>query len=239
MKKIAILIASFALVWGARSQATDPRIVGIAKMAARTAIIPFGSDAEAKSGTSSYLINVSDWEWTESEEEVTFTATFKRPTDWHSRSVIVRIAQATSSFALDVNGERVGYSQWGGGRAEFDVTGFVKEFYNTLTITIFRNSVANRLEEPQIVPDEGFGSVEVVSQPMVRVEDIIVDARVDNKRGEFGRRASHIVRGPHSRKGKIDFLFVYSMLLTGFDAPRLKKLYHVGPRLLKTTLKVI
>ena len=27
------------------------------------------------------------------------------------------------------------------------------------------------------------------------------------------------------KKGKIDFLFVYSMLLTGFDAPRLKKLY--------------
>jgi type I restriction enzyme R subunit len=27
------------------------------------------------------------------------------------------------------------------------------------------------------------------------------------------------------KKGKIDFLFVYNMLLTGFDAPRLKKLY--------------
>lgn len=27
------------------------------------------------------------------------------------------------------------------------------------------------------------------------------------------------------KAGKIDFLFVYNMLLTGFDAPRLKKLY--------------
>ena len=27
------------------------------------------------------------------------------------------------------------------------------------------------------------------------------------------------------KAGKIDILFVYNMLLTGFDAPRLKKLY--------------
>ncbi len=27
------------------------------------------------------------------------------------------------------------------------------------------------------------------------------------------------------KEGKIDFLFVFNMLLTGFDAPRLKKLY--------------
>jgi type I restriction enzyme R subunit len=35
------------------------------------------------------------------------------------------------------------------------------------------------------------------------------------------------------KDGKIDFLFVYNMLLTGFDAKRLKKLY-IG-RLSKTT----
>ncbi len=28
------------------------------------------------------------------------------------------------------------------------------------------------------------------------------------------------------KAGKIDLLFVFNMLLTGFDAPRLKKLYH-------------
>ena len=30
------------------------------------------------------------------------------------------------------------------------------------------------------------------------------------------------------KAGKIDFLFVYNMLLTGFDAKRLKKLYLGG-----------
>ena len=37
------------------------------------------------------------------------------------------------------------------------------------------------------------------------------------------------------KEGKIDFLFVYNMLLTGFDAPRLKKLY-IG-RVIKALLK--
>ena len=40
-----------------------------------------------------------------------------------------------------------------------------------------------------------------------------------------GDKTSRETQIKHYKRGKIDLLFVYNMLLTGFDAPRLKKLY--------------
>ncbi|GHV07120.1 DEAD/DEAH box helicase [Campylobacterota bacterium] len=58
----------------------------------------------------------------------------------------------------------------------------------------------------------------------------------DSRQSEHGLKSALILHDENDkeirerqrndfRDGKIDFLFVYSMLLTGFDAPRLKKLY--------------
>ncbi len=42
---------------------------------------------------------------------------------------------------------------------------------------------------------------------------------------DIGTKDERKEKVDHFKEGKIDFLFVYNMLLTGFDAPRLKKLY--------------
>jgi type I restriction enzyme R subunit len=55
-----------------------------------------------------------------------------------------------------------------------------------------------------------------------QIKNHFTSALILHNEGDKVSRAAQI---EDFKEGKIDFLFVYSMLLTGFDAPRLKKMY--------------
>lgn len=65
-------------------------------------------------------------------------------------------------------------------------------------------------------PSEGYGSKKKTESKVTSAALILHDIGTKQERKD---------KVEDFKDGKIDFLFVYNMLLTGFDAPRLKKLY--------------
>jgi len=65
-------------------------------------------------------------------------------------------------------------------------------------------------------PRESYGTQQMNKSKVISAAVILHDV---------GTKKDREVKVEEFKDGKIDFLFVYNMLLTGFDAPRLKKLY--------------
>lgn len=171
------LTCSIATIYGqAPNKEASPEIVSTgSKLAPRSLITPYHTREEAIYGDaakSPYALALSDWEQTETDSALTYSATFKRPNNWINRALIFRISGVTSSFSLYCNGQEAGYSQSGIGRTEFDITKLTKEHYNTIKIVIYKNSVAKHIENHRNHDQLTFAEAEVISPPTVFVRDI-------------------------------------------------------------------
>ncbi len=143
--------------------------------------MPYGRGSDAVAGNESvspYIRRVNtDWERSEAEGNVSFSSRFSMPTAWLNRQVIVRVGPVASAYELRINGEAVGYTQSGAVATEFNVTKAVVEDRNGITLTCIGDAAgagmrpAGRIE----VPD-----VRIVSQPSLRVRDVIVRTRPNN-----------------------------------------------------------
>lgn len=84
---------------------------------------------------------------------------------------------------------------------------------------IFESNYAQSQEESLLVaaePSSSYGEKKNIESKVKSAALILHDIGTKDERKE---------KVENFKEGKIDFLFVYNMLLTGFDAPRLKKLY--------------
>jgi type I restriction enzyme R subunit len=84
---------------------------------------------------------------------------------------------------------------------------------------IFESNYAQSQEESLLMAAEprfSYGEKKNIESKVKSAALILHDIGTKDERKE---------KVEHFKEGKIDFLFVYNMLLTGFDAPRLKKLY--------------
>ena len=84
---------------------------------------------------------------------------------------------------------------------------------------IFESNYAQSQEENLLMaaePPSSYGEKKSVESKVKSAALILHDIGTKDERKE---------KVENFKEGKIDFLFVYNMLLTGFDAPRLKKLY--------------
>ena len=84
---------------------------------------------------------------------------------------------------------------------------------------IFESNYAQSQEESLLMaaePGSSYGEKKNIESKMKSAALILHDIGTKDERKE---------KVENFKEGKIDFLFVYNMLLTGFDAPRLKKLY--------------
>ena len=103
----------------------------------RSALVPYPSREEALAGgTSSYVIPLEEWQRDSVPEGVRYTARFKVRYAWDNRAVLLRVEDVPSSFGIEVNGEAAGYSQAGMGRTEFDITDFIRQDYNTVSVIV-------------------------------------------------------------------------------------------------------
>ena len=84
---------------------------------------------------------------------------------------------------------------------------------------IFASKYAQKQEEPHLMaaePKISYGDKQKENSKVTNAAVILHDIGTKEERKDLVE---------DFKDGKIDFLFVYNMLLTGFDAPRLKKLY--------------
>ena len=150
---------------------------------ARARLIPYNNMAGAIGGDASlsrYVAAVEEATRTEAGSTVTFTTHFALPVAWLNRQVIVRIGYASTAYTLYVNSQEVGYAPSGVMGAEFNVTKFVNDGRNEISLQLDKSLLANKLYESK---EFKVDNIEVFSQPTIRVRDICVNTTL-NEQGD-------------------------------------------------------
>lgn len=76
-----------------------------------------------------------------------YKRTFSIPDNWNNKEVILHFGAVSSAMYVWVNEEQVGYSEDSKTPAEFNITKYLKDGENTLSVQVFRWSDASYLED--------------------------------------------------------------------------------------------
>ena len=100
---------------------------------------------------------------------------FRLPESWRGRRVTLNFDGVNACFFVWVNGREVGMSKGSRLPAEFDITDYLKDGDNTLTVQVYRFSSGSWLEDQDFWRMSGlFRSVELFTKPEVHLEDVFV-----------------------------------------------------------------
>jgi beta-galactosidase len=113
---------------------------------------------------------------------------FTVPAGWKGNEVFAHFGAVNSAFYLYVNGKQVGYSEDSKTPAEFNITKYLKEGKNQMTLKVIRWSDASYLEDQDMWRFSGIErDVFLIATPQNRIEDFTVKASLDAafKNGEF------------------------------------------------------
>ena len=190
----------------------NPAITAEGKEPARCPIISYASRNEALLGgldRSRYFQPMpanGEWQTSTIGNDKLYSTYFAMPFAWIDREVFLHVEGVGSSYAVELNGEQVAYSQDGRTPAEFDITKYCKEGRNAFTIRTLGDAAADAIkhsDQPSSAP-----YVYVVAQPRVRVRDIVLDTRADHSNGLF---AMGVILKSHLLNAK-DYRIHYELL---------------------------
>lgn len=113
------------------------------------------------------------------------TGVYKRkftiPRDWEKEKIILRFEGVDSAFHVWVNGAKVGYSQGSRLSSEFDITNFIKEAENDLTIIVYKWSDGSYIEDQDMWWLSGiFRDVALIARKPVHVYDCFIKGDLDD-----------------------------------------------------------
>jgi beta-galactosidase len=101
--------------------------------------------------------------------------------DWDGRRVFLHFESGLAAMYIWVNGEYVGYSEVTKSPAEFDITKYMKQGKNTLSIEGYRWSDGSYLEDQDFWRLSGFDrSIYLYSTAQTRIQDFFAKADLDN-----------------------------------------------------------
>lgn len=104
---------------------------------------------------------------------------FKVESAWSDRRIVLHIGAAESVHSVRVNGEFVGYGTDSRLASEYDISPFVREGMNLVSITVCRYSAQSYVEDQDQWWMSGLHrDVFIEAQPHLRIEDVRVDAEV-------------------------------------------------------------
>lgn len=185
-----LLLAAFAVSLTAKAQTPYwqiPDSLSWGKELPRGEVVCYASQDESVEKSyhkSTYLQPIENWTSQSTPDAVIYTSTYKLPFSWIERQIFLHIGRTSGAFTVSVNGRTAGYSQTGSTPSEFNLTSYSQEGNNSVSITIYRNSVSQHLEngrkpsEPRIE-----GETYILAQPKVRVRDIFIDTRMQGTDG--------------------------------------------------------
>jgi len=109
-----------------------------------------------------------------------YKRTFTIPKKWKGRQVFLYFGGVKSAFYVWVNGRNIGYSQGSKTPAEFNITEYLREGDNTLSLEVYRWSDGAYLEDQDYWKISGIErDVLLLSTPNVYVRDFFVRAGLD------------------------------------------------------------
>lgn len=105
---------------------------------------------------------------------------FYIPQEWLEQKVHLRFEGVDSAFHVWVNGEEVGYSQGSRIPSEFDISPFIQEGQNTMSVRVYQWSDGSYLEDQDMWWLSGiFRDVYLLAKPKVHILDFFVITNLD------------------------------------------------------------
>lgn len=187
MKRFLSIIALVFAVGALSAQEYDsPEYVSLGRELPRSKTLPYPTAEEAQalgSGAvaSKYLRPVTDWTRTDEPDATVFTSKYVIPFVWLSRQAILYVDEASGAYEVIINGQKVGYAANAFTPAEFNITKASKEDVNTISIRILKDHWSRRMEDFVETREPRVGETYVISQPTIRVRDVVHNTDVDLK----------------------------------------------------------
>ena len=205
MKRLVVAALMFAVV-SASAQTPDGRGTELPRRQLR----PYATVEEAEAetgGESRYIVPVTEWTRSEQGGRTLFSAEFVYPLSWLNRQVLVRIGSASAGYAVEVGGRRAGTASNGAAPVEFNVTNLAVQGVNTLTVVLDEPQSNEPLTRADVA---WLGSVEIVSQPTLRVRDVDVRTTL-NDSGDGIFEAAVVVKTDalNPKQGRISYELAY------------------------------
>lgn len=138
----------------------------------------------ADGGDNRYFTRLTEW----TLEDNVFSAPFTVPFAWANRQVLFHLGWASGDYEVRVNGKPAAYNADGNSPAEFNITRQTKEGRNTIEIVIAAPSATAPLESWKEAPTPGMGGAWLMSQPTLRVREVLAKTRL----GENGDATAEV-----------------------------------------------
>lgn len=172
-----------------------------------TIVYPTAREATAADGGNNrYFTRIPEW----TRNGNTLSAAFTVPFAWANRQVLFHIDAASSDFEVRINGHSAGYNADANVPAEFNITPHVQEGRNTIELVLADPSALAPLESWK--PDgntPAVGRAWILSQPTMRIRDVIVKTRPENDGGavaEIGIVAKSSALNPRTSRFHYELL---------------------------------
>ena len=117
-----------------------------------------------------------------------YRRTFYLDSTWLGREIFLQLAGARTASFIWINGQRVGYTQNAKNPAEFNITPYVREGENTISLEIYRWSNASYVEKQDMLDMSGLErDVFIYSTAKTRIYDIYCqpELNADYTQGTF------------------------------------------------------
>ena len=138
----------------------------------------------ADGGDNRYFTRLTEWNL----KDNVFSTPFTVPFAWANRQVLFHLGWASGDYEVRVNGSPVAYNADGNAPAEINITRQAKEGRNMLEVILAQPSSVAPLESWKESPAPAIGGAWLISQPTLRVRDVVTRTRI----GEDGNATAEI-----------------------------------------------
>ena len=138
----------------------------------------------ADGGDNRYFTRLTEWNL----KDNVFSTPFTVPFAWANRQVLFHLGWASGDYEVRVNGLPVACNADGNNPAEINITKQAKEGRNMLEVILAQPSSVTPLESWKEAPAPSIGGAWLMSQPTLRVRDVVTRTRM----GEDGNATAEI-----------------------------------------------
>lgn len=169
MRSIFSIIALFSLC-GTSAQEYTPTY---GRELPRGEVLAYPTAQEATAadgGDNRYFTRLTEW----TRDGNVFSTPFTMPFGWANRQVLFYLEWASTDYEIRVNGRTVARNADANVPAEFNITRQAREGRNTLEIVVATPSAVAPLESWKETPAPAIGPAWLMSQPTMRIRDVLV-----------------------------------------------------------------
>jgi len=106
---------------------------------------------------------------------------FEVPSEWQGKDIFLNIGAVSSAFYLWVNGERVGYSEGSKTPSEFNISSYLRDGVNNISLEVYRWSTGSYLEDQDMWSLSGIQrDVTLIARNPVHIQDFELEAGLDS-----------------------------------------------------------